>query len=287
MEPKTGVLPLGRVVRRVVLALTGLTSTISACSAPNEAGEDTAAPVDVQTVSEALSMKRPAAPPPVGLSLWWQEGKVRLFSGAEQTVDLYEDFPRYLEELDITAQAETPTDEGIEPIIDSGDMAGLDWRGVEQTDEDWRPEGNSPPTYTRSRFFRGARWMKRPSLFALVPVDETGHVVGAPISKSRVGMTTLGGPTTLSCVGFWRAKWFGVARPSAIAPTRPRILHKASCSCAAPITLRAALSASPRAPPVCSCSGRKTSRTCARSRCDAASSRTRPTDTVSSRRSRS
>lgn len=181
MKQKREGLPLGGIGRRLGFVLAGLTSLVSACSSPDEAGGEAPGFVELQTVSEAVALKRPPAAPPVGLSFWWQEGKVRLFSGAEKTVDLYEDFPRYLQELDITSESETPTDEGIEPIIQSGDMAGLDWRGVEQTDEDWRPEGNSPPTYTRSRFFRGARWMKRASLFALVPVDDAGHVVGAPI----------------------------------------------------------------------------------------------------------
>ncbi len=181
MKQKREGLPLGGIGRRLGFVLAGLTSLVSACSSPDETGGEAPEFIELQTVTEAVALKRPPAAPPVGLSFWWQEGKVRLFSGAEKTVDLYEDFPRYLQELDITSESETPTDEGIEPIIQSGDMAGLDWRGVEQTDEDWRPEGNSPPTYTRSRFFRGARWMKRASLFALVPVDDAGHVVGAPI----------------------------------------------------------------------------------------------------------
>ena len=118
---------------------------------------------------------------PVGLSLWWADGEVRLQSGAVKTVDLYEDFPRFLHELDITAQAVTTTDQGIDPIINSGDMADHDWRGVTLDDEDWRPEGNSPTTYTRSRFYRGARWMTRTSVLALFAVDAHGFPAGVPI----------------------------------------------------------------------------------------------------------
>ncbi|MEJ7733838.1 MAG: hypothetical protein WKG00_32170 [Polyangiaceae bacterium] len=44
-----------------------------------------------------------AAKPPVGLSLWWQEGEVRLEDGTPKTVDLYDDHPRYMQEIDITA----------------------------------------------------------------------------------------------------------------------------------------------------------------------------------------
>jgi hypothetical protein len=118
---------------------------------------------------------------PVGLSLWWQDGEVRLFSGAAKTVDLYEDYPRFLQELDITAQVVTPTDEGIAPLLTTGDMASLDWHGVHQTDEDWRPDGNTPPTYTRTRIFRGARWMNRQSIVTLIPVDDRGRIAGIPI----------------------------------------------------------------------------------------------------------
>lgn len=181
MQKETRELSIGRVKRCVLSMLAGLTSMAASCSSPNEASTDLETYEDVQTVTEALSLKRPTASPPVGLSLWWQEGKVRLLSGEEKTLEVYEDFPRFMQELDITAQVVTPTDQGITPIIESGDMAGLDWRGVEQTDEDWRPEGNSPTTYTRSRFFRGARWMKRSSLLALVPVDDKGAVVGVPM----------------------------------------------------------------------------------------------------------
>jgi hypothetical protein len=156
----------------VVLSVVSLSAGCTAAEAPS-----TPMP-EVGTVTETLSGP---ATPPVGLSLWWENGEVRLLSGAVKTVDLYEDFPRFIQELDITAQVVTPTDEGIQPVISSGDMSNLDWRGIQQTDEDWRPEGNVPLTYTRSRFYRGARWMTRPSVLALLPVDAAGRVVGAPI----------------------------------------------------------------------------------------------------------
>ncbi len=110
-----------------------------------------------------------------------ENGEVRLLSGAKKTVDLYEDFARYMQEMDITAQVETTTDQGIAPVTRSGDMATLDWRGVHQTDEDWRPEGSVPETYTRSRFYRGAKWMNRGSVLTLLPFDDHDHLVGLPI----------------------------------------------------------------------------------------------------------
>jgi len=119
--------------------------------------------------------------PTVGLSLWWQDGEVRLMSGAVKTVDLYEDAPRYLQELDVSAQVITPTDQGIDRLRTTGDMAGLDWHGVHMTDEDWRPEGNQPATYTRTRIYRGARWMTRTSAFVMFAVDSHDVPVGLPI----------------------------------------------------------------------------------------------------------
>ena len=115
----------------------------------------------------------------VGLSLWWDNGEVRLEDGTPKTVTLYENFKRFSHELDITSTIETTTDEGIQPIIDEGDMAGLDWTGIEFVEEDWRP--NFDGTFNRSRFYRGARWMERWSSFFLVPVDAADRPVGLPI----------------------------------------------------------------------------------------------------------
>jgi hypothetical protein len=120
-----------------------------------------------------------AAKPPIGLSLWWQEGEVRLEDGTPKTVDLYDDHPRYLQEIDITAAVETTTDEGLDPLIDDSDMSGLDWSGVTLADEDWRPAFDG--TFTRSRFYRGAKWMERYSVFFVIPSNDLGFPVGSPI----------------------------------------------------------------------------------------------------------
>ncbi|MCK6548014.1 hypothetical protein L6R52_19340 [Myxococcota bacterium] len=116
---------------------------------------------------------------PVGLSLWWEDGQVRFEGGAPRTVTLYGAAPRFLEELDLTANVATDTDRGITPLTESGDFAALDWSGVELVDEDWRPEFTGG--FTRSRFYRGAAWMERPSLFILQPLDARGRPTGAPL----------------------------------------------------------------------------------------------------------
>lgn len=115
----------------------------------------------------------------VGLSLWFEDGKVRFEDGSEKAVTLYEDFPRYVQELDITASVETSSDQGITPITKTGDMSDLDWRGIELVEEDYRPEFGGG--FTRSRFYRGARWMEQSSAFAVLPIDKRGLPVGPPI----------------------------------------------------------------------------------------------------------
>ncbi|MBK6688055.1 MAG: hypothetical protein IPG45_26505 [Deltaproteobacteria bacterium] len=116
---------------------------------------------------------------PVGLSLWWEDGAVRFEDGSPRTVTLYGNPERYVQELDLTANVRTDTDQGIDPLLTSGDFANLDWTGVELVDEDWRPEFTGG--FTRSRFYRNAAWMERPSVFLLVPYGPRGVPVGSPI----------------------------------------------------------------------------------------------------------
>lgn len=109
---------------------------------------------------------------PVGLSLFFTDG-------AMAPVRLVGDAPRYLQEIDITATVVTAADEGIDPVIRQGDLARLDWTGIYQVEEDWRPSGDG--TFMRQRFYRGARWMERPSLFELFPANEGGELLDEPI----------------------------------------------------------------------------------------------------------
>lgn len=145
--------------------------------AANPSGVSVEAPVE-----PALTSLQSGRTPAVGLSLWFEDGVVRRENGTPKTIDLYGDARFFVQELDLTAQATTTTDQGIAPIIASGDLADLDWAGVRAVDEDWRPElGSNPRTYTRSIFYRGARWMDRNSVFQLVPLDARGGRLGAPI----------------------------------------------------------------------------------------------------------
>jgi len=106
---------------------------------------------------------------PIGLSLFFQNGQIA-------PLTLVGDAPRYLQELDIVATVETPTDRGIEPIIENSDLSDLDWRGITMVEEDWRAAGDG--TFIRQRFYRHAKWMEKSSLFHIIPTDESGTVIG-------------------------------------------------------------------------------------------------------------
>jgi hypothetical protein len=111
-------------------------------------------------------------PQPVGLSLLFQ-------NSAMAPLTLVGDAPRYLQEIDLAASAPTRDDQGIQPLLASGELASLDWSGVKMVEEDWRPAGDG--TFIRQRFYRQARWMERPSLFRVVPTNDAGHAVGQPL----------------------------------------------------------------------------------------------------------
>src|SRR3954453_4934320 len=100
---------------------------------------------------------------PVGLSLLFQDS-------AMPAVTLAGTAPRYLQEIDLMATVPSPGDLGVQPLLDHGELASLDWTGVKMVEEDWRPAGDG--TFIRQRFYRHARWMERPSHFEVVPTDD-------------------------------------------------------------------------------------------------------------------
>jgi hypothetical protein len=109
---------------------------------------------------------------PIGLSLFFVDG-------AMAPLTLAGDAPRYLQEIDITATVATPTDEGVAPLRTQGDLSRVDWSGIQQVEEDWRPNGDG--TFMRQRFYRGARWMDDPSIFRVFPVDAAGEILDEPL----------------------------------------------------------------------------------------------------------
>ncbi len=116
-----------------------------------------------------------AAPSRTGLSVFLQNGQA-------PTVDIIGNDRRFVDEIDIVSTVPSDTDEGIDPVINVGDMAGLDWTGVEMVEEDWRPDGQG--TFTRQRFYRNARWMERKSYFLVYQADDEGLVSPIPFVVS-------------------------------------------------------------------------------------------------------
>jgi hypothetical protein len=124
------------------------------------------------TANDAFASQNHERPEPVGLSLFFRDGGI-------QPIDLVGDASRYLQEIDITESIATTTDEGIDPLIHSSAMQHLNWQGIEFVEEDWREPGDG--TFTRQRFYRGAKWMERYSTFIAVPKDSRGRVTGLPL----------------------------------------------------------------------------------------------------------
>jgi hypothetical protein len=120
-------------------------------------------------------------PAPVGLSLWFQDGIVRKQDLSPKTTMLVDGFPRFIQEMDITASVTTSTDQGILPVTQSSDLSDLDWTGVEMVEEEWRPLNDGTTRLIRQRYYRDARWMKQPSAFLVLPMDDRRNVVGAPL----------------------------------------------------------------------------------------------------------
>ncbi len=119
-----------------------------------------------------LAVGAHSADSPVGLSLLFQ-------NGATAPLALVGNAPRYLQEIDLVATVPGADDRGLQPLLESGELASLDWSGVEKVEEDWRPAGDG--TFIRQRFYRHARWMEAPSRFQVVPTDDAGRAVGPPL----------------------------------------------------------------------------------------------------------
>jgi len=121
------------------------------------------------TVCGDAAYGAPPQPLPVGLSVWFRNGEIG-------RITLVGERPRFAQEIDITERIATASDQGIEPLIHSGELSRLDWRGIHFVEEDFRTPGDG--TFTRQRFYRGARWMERESTFTLTPKDRRGRPAG-------------------------------------------------------------------------------------------------------------
>lgn len=151
----------------------GLCSAGLACGArvaePGD-GEGSVAEEGTAVRSQAVSSNG-ALNGPVGLSLL-------LSNGVASDKTLVGLTPRFLQEIDIVESVPTATDVGIDPLISSGRVSGLDWAGVQQVEEIWVPSLDG--TFTRERYYRNARWMDRASVFTVEAIGPGGGTLGVP-----------------------------------------------------------------------------------------------------------
>ncbi len=89
----------------------------------------------------------------------------------------------FINQLDLRVSVPATRDEGVEGLRLAGDFAKLPWKGVKLADEDVLPLPGPDGTFTRRRFYRGARWMTQPSVFTVQPVDAQGRATGRAIKS--------------------------------------------------------------------------------------------------------
>jgi hypothetical protein len=85
---------------------------------------------------------------------------------------------RFVQEIDLVESVSSAADQGIQPLLDSSRTAALNWNGVQQAEEIWVPAFDG--TFTRERYYRGARWMEQASTFRLRALDQNGNPIGTP-----------------------------------------------------------------------------------------------------------
>jgi predicted CXXCH cytochrome family protein len=134
------------------------------CGALADVGDD-GTPVQQRTQPVTL------APSPVGLSLLLRNGA----APGKALVGLTR---RYMQEIDIVESVPSATDNGIDPLLTGSRVAGLNWKGVSQVEEIW--VAGLDGTFTRERYYRGARWMEQASVFRVEAIGLNGAVLGAP-----------------------------------------------------------------------------------------------------------
>lgn len=111
---------------------------------------------------------------PVGLALEVDNGAgVPLKLRAGQTF--------YINQIDLRASRAASVDEGVSGLAQQGDFASLAWSGV-ALEEEGPPLANGNGTFTRRRFYRGAKWMREESSLSVVPVDAAGSPLAPPVT---------------------------------------------------------------------------------------------------------
>ena len=125
-----------------------------------------------ESVSASQEAARRSEETPVGLSLFFVNGEASPLRVSGSS-------PRFLQEIDLVDFQSSTIDTGMQPLIDAGPLAKLDWRELTQVEELWIPAQDG--SFTRERYYRNARWMEQPSKLRLIALDELGNEVGPPV----------------------------------------------------------------------------------------------------------
>jgi hypothetical protein len=138
-------------------------SWIGACSCGASVAEDE----PTALVQQSVTQQQPEA----GLSLMFSNGvaPAKLILGNTQ---------RFVQEIDLVESVPSATDQGIAPLLTNSRTSALNWTGVQQVEEIWSPGLDG--TFTRERYFRGARWMEQPSTFRLSALGPNGQALSSP-----------------------------------------------------------------------------------------------------------
>lgn len=138
------------------------------------AQQDRASVESATSVAQALDDSERQRSTPVGLALEVNDGvPVPLKVRAGQSF--------FINQIDLSATAQSSVDEGVNGLRRAGDFSRLAWQGVRQVDQEPVLTPNADGTYTQRRFFRQAQWMEQPSVILVQPVDSRGRPTGRTI----------------------------------------------------------------------------------------------------------
>lgn len=148
-------------------SLLAAVSVLASCSGDAESGLSPSEPLGERASAVVAE--------PVGLAL-------QIENGAGIPISLRAGQAFYLNQLDIRASRFTSSDEGVSGLDASGDFASVPWNGLALADQDVDTLPNPDGTFTRHRYYRGAKWMRENSSFTLEQLDASGQVLGQPIT---------------------------------------------------------------------------------------------------------
>jgi hypothetical protein len=128
----------------------------------------------VAQAEQAIETQGTTTSTPIGLAIEIDNGvAVPLKVRAGQTF--------YINQLDIRAAINATVDEGVAGLDASGDFSEVPWDGVHFEEQEFQLLPNPQGKFTRSRFYTGAKWMKKRSKFTVSQIDANGVVTDSPI----------------------------------------------------------------------------------------------------------